>query len=122
MTTSPRAHQNASTRTKYHIRGLVALALAAPLAAWGCSPPSEIDRDNRRLVDAILTAITMQNENWLEDDAQLAEERHSAGQLTEAEFEELQSILEIARSGDWQAAEKAGYAFRKKHPFVREGE
>ena len=64
----------------------------------------------------------MKNANWLEDDAALAEKRHLAGQFTDDEYEQLLSIVETARSGDWQAAEKAGYEFRKEHPFVKEGQ
>ncbi len=99
-----------------------ALVFAILLCAAGCSLPSEVDRDNRRLVDAILTAITMKNVNWLEDDAALAEKRHEAGHFTDDEYAQLQSIIETARSGDWTSAEKQGYEFRKRHPFVREGE
>jgi hypothetical protein len=96
---------------------LFALTLLVP----GCSAPTEAERDNRRLVDAILTAITMKNTNWLEDDAELAEKRHRAGQLTDKEYEGLTAIIEKAKSGDWQSAEKKGYEFRKEHPFVEEG-
>lgn len=99
-----------------------ALVLALLLLAGGCSPPSEVDRDNRRLVDAILTAITMKNANWLEDDAVLADKRHAAGQFSDDEYAQLLSIIETARSGDWPAAEKEGYKFRKEHPFVRDGQ
>ena len=88
----------------------------------GCSAPTEVDRDNRRLLDVILTAITMKNVNWLEEDAELAEKRHAAGQLADTEFDELQSIIEKGRSGDWKTAEKQCYEFRKQHPFVREGQ
>jgi hypothetical protein len=96
--------------------------LAGTLAAGGCAPPSEVDRDNRRLLDAILTAITMKNGSWLEDDAALADKRHQAGQFTDDQYEELLSIIETARAGDWKAAEKEGYEFRQRHPFVRDGE
>ena len=82
----------------------------------------ETDRDNRRLLDAILTAITMKNEKWLEDDAKLAEQRHSDGQLTDWEHEHFAAIIEKGRSGDWQTAEQLGYTFRKAHPFVKEGQ
>ena len=92
------------------------------LLVHGCSAPTEVDRDNRRLVDAILTAITMKNSNWLDDDAKLAEERHLAGQLTDSDYEELASVIEIARSGDWKTAEQEGYEFRARRPFVREGQ
>jgi hypothetical protein len=98
------------------------IALLLGLLATGCSAPSEVDRDNRRLLDAILTAITMKNSIWLEDDARLAETRHSAGQLADADYAPLVSIIEKARLGDWQAAENLGYQFRKERPFVREGE
>jgi hypothetical protein len=94
---------------------------ALALTFQGCSSPTEVDRDNRRLVDAILTAITMKNTNWLDDDARLAEERHLAGQLTDSDYEELAAVIEIARSGDWKTAEQECYEFRQRRPFVREG-
>jgi hypothetical protein len=98
------------------------LLLALALVAGGCSGPSEADRHNRRLVDAILTAITMKNVHWLDDDLVLAESGLAAGELSEEDYEELLSIIELARNGDWQAAEKTGYEFRLTHPFVRDGE
>src|SRR5258708_38572249 len=88
----------------------------------GCSAPTEVDRDNRRLVDAILTAITMKNANWLEDDAQLAEKRHLDGQLADADYDRLLAIIEKGRSGDWKSPEQQGYEFRKPRPFVKEGQ
>ncbi|HLJ10835.1 MAG TPA: hypothetical protein VKU82_06585 [Planctomycetaceae bacterium] len=100
--------------------GLCVLGLA--LAVWGCSEPTQIERDNRRLLDALLTAITMKNSHWLEDHAALAEKRREAGHLTEWEYVQLSSIIEKGRSGDWQAAEKKAYEFRKEHPFVKEGQ
>jgi len=91
------------------------------LIVAGCSAPTEVDRDNRRLLDAILTAITMKNVEWLEEDAVLAEKRNSAGQLPDADYEELLLLIEKGRSGDWKTAEEQGYEFRKQHPYVREG-
>ncbi len=88
----------------------------------GCSAPTEVERGNRRVVDAILTAIAMKNTNWLDDDAKLVEQRYLDGQLTDDEYEQLSSVIEIAKTGDWQAAEKAGYKFRKEHPFVKDGQ
>jgi hypothetical protein len=107
------------TPTLFHIS--CAFLFTLTLLLPGCSAPTEAERDNRRLVDAILTAITMKNTIWLDDDAELAEKRHLAGQLTDAEYDELTAIIEKAKSGDWQTAEKKGYEFRMKHPFVKEG-
>jgi hypothetical protein len=101
---------------------LFSVCCAVMLFAAGCSPPSDVDRDNRRVLDAILTAITMKNASWLEQDAALVERRHQAGQLSDWEHDQLLSIVETARGGDWKTAEEAGYEFRTRHPFVREGE
>jgi hypothetical protein len=98
------------------------IVFAVALLAGGCSQPTQIDRDNRRALDAILTAVTMKNANWLEEDARLVEKRHEAGQFTDWEYEQVLAIIEKARLGDWQAAENLGYQFRKERPFVREGE
>ena len=98
------------------------LPFALTLLLSGCSAPTEVDRDNRRLLDAILTAITMKNTSWLEDDAELARQRHGAGQLTDWEYKQLVSMIEKGRSGDWNTAEKLGYEFRKAHPFVKPGQ
>jgi hypothetical protein len=91
------------------------------LLASGCRAPTQEERDNRRLVDAILTAITIRNARLLEEDARWAKTRHGADQLTDEEYQGLEAIVNKARAGDWAGAEKAGYEFRKKHPFVREG-
>ncbi len=109
-----------SLRLKSHLICGLLFALA-PLAA-GCSSPTENDRDNRRLLDAILTAITMKNAHWLEEDAALTDRRHEAGQLLDAEYEQLVAIIEKGKAGDWRRAEELGYEFRKGHPFVKEGQ
>jgi hypothetical protein len=109
-------------RQSFRVERIRFLLLALALGACGCSGPSEADRHNRRLVDAILTAITMKNVHWLDDDAVLAESGLAAGELSEEDYEELVSIIELARQGDWQTAEKTGYEFRLTHPFVRDGQ
>ncbi len=105
-----------------NFRLFYALQFALVLLATGCFAPTEVDRDNRRLLDAILTAITMKNANWLEDDAKLAEQRHTARQLSEGDYKQLLLMIEQGRSGNWQAAEQMGYEFRKAHPFVKAGQ
>jgi hypothetical protein len=92
------------------------------LATSGCRRPTQEDRDNRRLLDAILTTITIKNARLLDDNEQWAQTRHEAGQLTDGEFDSMAAIIAKARRGDWSGAEADGYAFRKKRPFVREGQ
>ena len=100
---------------------ILCFVFASTLTVIGCSGPTQTARENRRLLDAILTAITMKNEKWLSDDSDIAKSRHEAGQLTDWEFEQLSRIIEKGSSGDWKTAEELGYEFRKVHPFVKEG-
>jgi hypothetical protein len=81
-----------------------------------------VERDNRRLVDAILTSITIKNARLLEDNAGRARARRDAGHLTEKEYQGMMAVIDRARGGDWSGAEKDGYRFRKSHPFVEEGQ
>lgn len=83
--------------------------------------PTQQERDNRRALDAIMTAITLKNRRLLDDSADRARARHEAGQLTDTEYQAIEAFVEPARGGDWSRAEKEGYTFRKKHPFVEDG-
>ncbi len=100
--------------------GGVLLVLA--VLTSGCRTPTQEERDNRRLVDAILTAITIKNARLVEDNARRLDRRHDAGQLTDEQYQGLRAVIQKARARDWAGAERAGYEFRKQHPFVREGQ
>ncbi|HEX4000127.1 MAG TPA: hypothetical protein VHX65_16355 [Pirellulales bacterium] len=95
--------------------------LSAVLFAAGCGGPTEVDRDNRRAVDQLLTAITLRSPSLLDAAAKRVATRHSAGQLTDEESQSLEAIIQKAHAGNWGAAETDGYEFRKQNPFVREG-
>jgi hypothetical protein len=97
------------------------LLVGLGLLASGCGGPTPEARDNRRALDAILTAITMQNARLLEESALRATARHDAGQLTDVQYQGMEAFINKARAGDWSAAETDAYEFRKKHPFVKEG-
>jgi hypothetical protein len=105
-------------KTIHHACLLLGFAVFAP----GCRGPTEAERDNRRVLDAILTAITLKNPRLLEDDARRARTRYEAGQLNDEEYRAMEAIVAKARAGDWSGAETDGYAFRKQHPFVKEGQ
>ncbi len=98
---------------------LVALSL---LCGSACNRPTADDRDNRRLLDQVLTAITLKNARLLEESAQRATERHTQGLLADEHFQSIQAFIAKGRAGDWQTAEADAYAFRKRHPFVNAGE
>jgi hypothetical protein len=87
----------------------------------GCGGPTESDRDNRRVLEQILTAITLDNPRLLEDSAQRAAARHDAAQLADDDYRAMEAIVDKARRGNWREAEADAYVYRKRHPFVPSG-
>ncbi len=83
----------------------------------GCGKPSEVQRDNRRLMDAILTAVVICNSNELSKDKELLDARHRAGKLSKEAFSALNQAILTAESGDWKAAEQQLYKYREQSPF-----
>lgn len=100
---------------------LGSILLALVLFGSGCRGPTQEDRYNRRALEAILTAITMKNTRLLEESAKKAKERKDAGHLTDEQYHGMEAIIKKASEGDWAGAEKDGYEFRKKHPFLKDG-
>ena len=102
---------------------ILSLVLAATIALIaGCGGPSTVDRDNRRVVDEVLTAITIKNPRLLDAAQTRVTARHAAAQFTDDEFQAIEAIIAKGRAGDWRGAENDGYVFRKEHPFVKEGQ
>jgi hypothetical protein len=95
-------------------RGFRATVLAGLVVTLlGCGgEPSERGLKNARAFEALLTAVSLKNEKELEKDAKLIDERHTAGELSEGKYKEIQEIVEKARAKDWGGAEKRAYEFR----------
>ena len=85
----------------------------------GCSRPSETTRDNRRLFDAILTAVIIKNPKELSKDKELLEQRRKDGKLSQTTCDSIQGLISTAEKGEWDAAEKGLYELRKKQPFPK---
>jgi hypothetical protein len=98
-----------------------ASVFAIALCVFGCSPPTQVERENRRLVDATLTAITLKDVALLEESSKDADARYEAGHITEWEYDQISDVIEVARAGDWKKSEKLGYEFRKQRPFISDG-
>jgi len=89
------------------------------MATAGCGGPSDVERENRKAFEMLLTAISLKNPKELEKDATRIEERHSGGQLSDARHKDLLGIIEKARAGQWGEAEDMAYEFREKRPFFK---
>ena len=99
-------------------RTLPLLVMIVVLA--GCSrEPSEREVKNAQAFEALLTAISLRNSQEFAKDAQLIEQRHSTGELSDANYRALAAIITQARQKDWEGAEKRAYEFRA--PYADQG-
>lgn len=89
------------------------------IAMASCGPPSADNRQNRRLVDFALTAVTTKNAEELTKMEALLDQRHGEGLLSQNAHEALKKIIIKARSGQWSDAEKELYQFRESNPFPK---
>lgn len=89
------------------------------LTLAGCGGPSPGERENRKAFEMLLTAISLKNVKELEKDARRIDDRHAAGELSDARHRELCEMVEKARAGDWGKAEEMAYEFRERRPFFR---
>lgn len=79
----------------------------------GCSgEPTPREVQNARAFEALLSAVSIRNPKEFEQDARLIDQRHDAGEISDAKYTELAEIIEKGRAGDWAAAEKRAYKFR----------
>ncbi len=96
------------------------LALAGVVIAFtGCGEPSEDTRQNRRLADSLLTAVTTKNIKELNRCKEFLDKRRADALLSESNHKKLIEISEMAKSGNWPAAEEALYKFREADPFPK---
>jgi hypothetical protein len=111
-----------SARTLLKARGR---QLRATLLAWlvvafaGCGEPSLRELENRRELEALLTAISLKNNNELARDIKRIESRHSSGELSDGSYGDLEAIIRKAQAGDWAGAEKQTYELRESKPFFK---
>ncbi len=85
----------------------------------GCGQTSDESRQNRRVVDAVLTAVTLKNRKELDKDAALLDKRLADGLLADRNHKAVKAIIEKARSGNWSEAEDELYNFRETNPFPK---
>ncbi len=108
-------------KPRAHLGGQITTALALVLLLSllsGCRKPTEDTRQNRRLVDSLLTAVTTGNQKELTKCKGMLDQRHTEGLLSDYNHKRLSEIFDQARSGQG-SAEAALYEFRKSEPFPK---
>ena len=85
----------------------------------GCGEPSLRELENRRELEALLTAVSLKNTKELDRDAKRIDDRHISGELSDSGYKDLQAIVKKAQAGDWAGAEKQAYGLRESNPFFK---
>ncbi|HEX7376377.1 MAG TPA: hypothetical protein VF278_04660 [Pirellulales bacterium] len=84
---------------------VISCALAVCLAVSGCGGPPHVSPGNYRLINALRTATSSKQIDWVSESARKIEEGKANGTVSDAEYVEFQSIVRLARDGKWQEAE-----------------
>lgn len=89
--------------------GLLLFA-AVTLVRWWTRPPA-VEFDNLKYIQLLTTAVSARNEDWLAKVTEAVDKRFAEGQMADAEHRHFQRIIDVARAGDWEAADKQCFAF-----------
>ncbi len=76
----------------------------------GCGRVTQIDPDNRRVMQALQTAVSSRNMEWLEATVKLIDEKRAADEMSDDEYTAFEPIIARARAGDWDGAQKGAFA------------
>jgi hypothetical protein len=85
----------------------------------GCGEPTVRELENRRELEALLTAISLKNKKELDKDIRRIEDRHTSGGLSDEGYKDLQEIIKKAMADDWAGAEKQAYELREAKPYFQ---
>ncbi len=88
-------------------------AVTAAALLTGCSQPPQVAPDHWRRMESLRTAVSAKRTDWLEANAKLIDKDHADGKLDDQQYAEFQTIIEAARKGEWDAADKEALRFEK---------
>ena len=72
----------------------------------GCGA-TQVNPANRGLLEALQTAVSAENSEWLDAVSKQMAEQRSAGRLSDAEFRAFDNVIRQAKAGDWRGAQAA---------------
>ena len=76
----------------------------------GCSRAPQLSTPNRKILEALQTAVSSKNTEWLDATVKLVEEKRQQKEMSDAEFASIDRIIQKARSGDWKSAQVDSFA------------
>ncbi len=75
----------------------------------GCGRAPQISAPNRKLLEALQTAVSSKNPQWLEAVTTKIGEKRTQKELSDAEFRAIDAIVKKAQSGEWKQAQKDSF-------------
>jgi hypothetical protein len=87
-----------------------ALLIVLAILVTGCGRAPQIAPVNRRAMQGLQTAVSSRKVEWLDATVNLIEEKYSAGEMEDDEYEVFQKIVAKALSGDWSGAQHDAFA------------
>lgn len=81
-------------------------SVAMLLSLVGCGGPPHVSKANVKLIEQLRTAVAAKKSDWLAQAEKQIEEHRRAGTLSGPESEAVQSIIDEARQGHWDEANR----------------
>jgi len=78
----------------------------------GCGYPAA-EPENLQLITSLRTALSARSETWLNQNDELIEKRYAEKALGDAAYHAFKAIVNHARAGEWQAAEREALKFQR---------
>jgi len=88
------------------VRGIV---VVLTMLSVGCGQAPQISPQHRKLLAAVQTAVSAKNTDWLDAVESDLKTRHEQDQIADSEFDAIQSIVDLAKSGDWTKAQQNSF-------------
>ncbi|QDV35137.1 hypothetical protein [Tautonia plasticadhaerens] len=89
------------------IRAAAAVLCLAAIAGCGRAPAMGPDEDAFTTIDALYTAVSLQDPGQLERNAATLDQLNQADRLPDAAHDALTGMIAEARGGDWESARQA---------------
>lgn len=84
--------------------------LIAVFMLKGCGSAPQMSAPNRKILEALQTAVSSKQRDWLDAVATQIEEKRKQNEISSSEFTVIDAIIKKAKSGDWKGAQKDSFA------------
>jgi|GEM_PF-3499650 hypothetical protein len=76
----------------------------------GCGHAPQISVSNRKILEALQTAVSSKDSQWLSKVVKHVSEKRTRNEMSDAEFSAIDAIVKTAKNGDWKLAQKQSFS------------